>query len=78
MNKKGQLSIINIIWFVITVIIGAVFTPVIDAFCVSAASGITNNTMALTIVSFVVPFFWLGIIITFFIYVIPQYIRPPQ
>lgn len=75
-NKSGQLSIINIVFFLILVILGAILTPIMSEFLDDT---VTNNnytgTTALLLNS-IVPLFWIGIIITFFLYVTP--IRPQQ
>lgn len=69
-NKKGQLSLINMLWWVILVAVGAVLTPLLADFAAIGANN-SNSTMGSLIASAIVPFFWLGIVITFFIYVIP-------
>jgi hypothetical protein len=71
LNKRGQLSIINIMWFVILVAVGAVVTPLLAEFAAIGADA-ANSSMGSLGASAIVPFFWLGVIITFFIYVIPQ------
>jgi len=70
-NKKGQLSLINMLWWVILVAVGAIFTPILADFANIAANN-SNSTMGSIIASAIVPFFWLGIVITFFIYVVPM------
>ena len=74
-NKKGQLSLINMVWWVILVAVGAVFTPILADFANIAATS-ANSTMGTVIAGALVPFFWIGVILTFFIYVIPQSISP--
>ena len=71
MNKKGQLSLINIMWWIILVAVGAVFTPMLAEWA-NIASVNANSSMGSMIASSIVPFFWIGIVITFFIYVIPM------
>ena len=70
MNKKGQLSLINMIWWFVIVALGAVLTPLLANYA-QVASDNANSTMGSFIASAIVPFFWIGIIITFFLYVIP-------
>lgn len=76
MNKKGQLSIINIVFFLILVVLGAVLTPIMSEFLddTITANNYTGTTALL--MNSLVPLFWIGIIITFFLYVTP--IRPQQ
>lgn len=75
MNKKGQLSITNILFWVILVAIGAVVTPILSDFAYQASQQ-ANSSLGTVIAQAIVPMFWLGIIITFFIYISP--IRPSQ
>lgn len=76
MNKTGQLSIINIVFFLILVVLAAVISPIISE--VLDDSIATNNYTGIValLMNSIVPMFWLGIIITFFLYVTP--IRPQQ
>ena len=74
--KKGQLSIINIFWWLIIVALGAVATPLLGSFantCITNA--LVNDTLTPLLCGAIVPFLWIGIIITFFIFVIPQGLR---
>ena len=75
-NKSGQLSIINIVFFLILVVLAAVISPIISS--VLDDSIIANNYTGIValLMNSIVPMFWLGIIITFFLYVTP--IRPQQ
>jgi hypothetical protein len=77
MNKKGQLSIINIVFFVFIVAIGAVVTPILVSFTDTVPT-YTNNSMAQTIATSIIVFFWLGIGLTFFLYIVPTFTRPNQ
>lgn len=77
MNKKGQLSFINIFSWVILLILGVIFTPMINSFISDTINNTANlSTMTLLIMRSVLPMFWLGIVITFFLYVAP--IQPRQ
>ena len=76
MNLKGQLSMINIIFFTILVFIMAIVSGVINSFLTQFATDMNFTGLTLTLVQLVVPFMWLGLIITFFLYVTP--IRPQQ
>ena len=75
-NKRGQLSIVNIVFFLILVAVGAVVSPIMSSFL--DASIIANNYTGTTalLMNSLVPMFWIGIIITFFLYVTP--VRPQQ
>lgn len=73
-NKRAQLSIVNIVMWLILVAMGAVFTPIISEFANIAANA-TNNTLTQIVANSLVPFFWIGIIITFFLYVTPMRIQ---
>lgn len=77
MNKKGQLSFINIFSWVILLILGVIFTPMINSFISDTINNTANlSTMTLLIMRSILPMFWLGIVITFFLYVAP--IQPRQ
>lgn len=78
MNKQAQLSIINIVFFLILVVLAAVVTPIMNGVLqdVLNTSNMNLSSTARLAVQAVIPFFWLGVIITFFLYVSP--IRPEQ
>ena len=77
MNKKGQLSFINIFSWVILLILGVIFTPMINSFISDTINNTANlSTMTLLVMRAILPLFWLGIVITFFLYVAP--IQPRQ
>ena len=77
MNKKGQLSFINIFSWVILLILAVIFTPMINSFISDTINNTANlSTMTLLIMRSILPMFWLGIVITFFLYVAP--IQPRQ
>lgn len=75
-NSKGQLSIINIIFFIVLVIIVGIASAVLNPYLNNEI--IANNYTGTTamIMQLIVPMIWLGAIITFFLYVTP--IRPNQ
>lgn len=68
--RKGQLSLINIIFWVILVAVAAVLTPVLSTFMDSVANS-TNNTTTQILAAAVVPLFWLAIVITLLLYLTP-------
>lgn len=70
LNNRGQLSLINIIFWVILVAVAAVLTPVVSTFMDSVANS-TNNTTTIILAQAVVPFFWLAIVITLLLYLTP-------
>ena len=76
LNRKAQLSLINIIFFVILVAMAAVTTPIISDFLSSAVNNTNLSSTSVLIINSIVPVFWLGVIITFFLYVAP--LRPQQ
>ena len=69
-GKFGQLSIVNIVVWLILVAMGAVITPILSEFAQTAADS-TNNTLTQVAANAITPLFWVGIIITFFLYVTP-------
>jgi uncharacterized membrane protein YeaQ/YmgE (transglycosylase-associated protein family) len=72
MRKKGQLSIINVISWCVLCIIGAVMTPILVGFMDMAQSSVANYSAGQMIIGSVIVIYWLGIIITFFVYVTPS------
>jgi MFS-type transporter involved in bile tolerance (Atg22 family) len=75
-SKKGQLSMVNIIFFLILVFIMAIVTSVISPFLAERIATDNITGMSATLMNLIVPFMWLGLVITFFLYVTP--IRPQQ
>ena len=76
MNNRGQLSIINIIFFMILVFIMAICSGVVNSFLTQFATDMNFTGLSLTLINLIVPFMWLGLVITFFLYITP--IRPQQ
>ena len=76
MNRTGQLSIVNIVFFVILVAVSAIMTPVMGDFITQVQSSGNYSALTNTAMDLVLPMFWLGVIITFFLYVVP--VRPQQ
>ena len=64
--KQGQQQILNIIIFLLTVVIAAVFTPIISTFMNDAINSSNATGTTLLLMQNVVTVFWIGIIITFF------------
>lgn len=75
-NKKGQISIINIFSFLILVVIMAILTPFINGFISDMISTGNYSDMTVLVANSIVPLMWVGLIITFFLYLTP--IRPQQ
>jgi hypothetical protein len=71
MNKVGQLSIVNIMFFVIIVAVAVVCTPVMMGFIDDAVTTYNISGLTYLIMESIIPVFWLGIIATFFIYISP-------
>jgi uncharacterized membrane protein len=70
-TKKGQLSITNIMFYLIIVVIAVVVTPIMSG---AIDDSITTNNitgMNALVMNAIVPVFWLGIIATFFIFISP-------
>ncbi len=70
-NKIGQLSIVNIVFFLILVVLAAVISPIMSE--TLDDSIVANNYTGTTalLMNSIVPMFWIGLIITFFLYVTP-------
>lgn len=75
-NRRGQLSIINIIFFLIIIAISVVVTPIMNDFLTAMVVANNFTGISLLIVNAIIPMYWLGIVVTFFMYVTP--IRPQQ
>ena len=76
MNKRGQLSMVNIILFVVLALVMAVASSVINGFLQEQVTVNNYTGMTLILINLIVPLMWIGLIITFFLYVVP--IRPQQ
>ena len=76
MNKRGQLSMVNIIFFVVLALVMAVASSVINGFLQEQVTVNNYTGMTLILINLIVPLMWIGLIITFFLYVVP--IRPQQ
>jgi len=76
MNNRGQLSIINIIFFMILVFFMAVCSGVINQFLNDIAVTMNFTGLTLTLVNLIVPFMWIGLVVILFLYITP--IRPQQ
>lgn len=75
-NKKGQMLIVNIILYVIVLIVAAVLTPVISQAIVESINNSMNlSSTSIMVMNMIVPIFWLGIIVIFFIAVVPRPMR---
>lgn len=70
MNKRGQLSIENIIYWIVLVIVSIVVTPIARGFINDAISQ-TNNTLEIFVLNGILPIYWLILIM-----VIVKYARP--
>lgn len=75
-NKKGQLTLVNMLGFFVNVVVAAVLTVPMSEI-VSESVGMSNlSTTASIIMNSMIFFFWLAVLITLFLYVTPQ--RPEQ
>lgn len=75
-DKKGQLSIVNIIFFLILVVVVAIINPIIGSFIDNSIATHNYSATSLLIMNNITAMVWIGVIITFFLYVTP--IRPQQ
>ena len=71
MNTKGQLSIVNILFFVIILGFAVVVTPVAQSFIDASITANNITGISALIMNAIVPFMWLGILATLFIYIAP-------
>lgn len=79
-NKKGQLSIINLMFWFVLVVIGGILTVFLAPFLAQIASSSlgVNDTTARLMLMFIVPMMWIAIIAVLFLYSNPQTLRPYQ
>lgn len=70
-NKRGQLSIVNVISWVILLITSVVLTPLMRGFINNAIAG-TNNTMEIIALNGILPVYWLLLIGVLVFYAIPR------
>jgi len=77
MNKKGQQMLANVIGFIIIAIIAAVLSPVLSTFMSSAINSSNATGTTLLLMQSVVPMFWVGIIVLFFVMILYRG-APPQ
>lgn len=73
-NKKAQLSMVSVLMWAILVAIGGILTPILAEFA-EIAFNATNNSATQIISQAIVPFFWLGVIMTFFMMLSPTRAR---
>lgn len=76
MNKKAQLSIANVINWVILVVIVGVLTLVLSPIIVSITDS-ENNSLNKLVIYMVIPFLWLAVLLTLMMYAQPQYPMRP-
>jgi uncharacterized membrane protein len=76
MNKQGQLQIVNIIMFVVIIALAAIVSPIISGFMSSAINSTNATGTSLLLMQSIVPIFWIGIIMLFFVMI--GSIRNPQ
>lgn len=74
-NKRGQLSIANLMNWVILVIIGGVLSLIMSPFLVEITAN-ENNTLNKIVIYMIIPVFWIGILMTLMLYAQPQQFRP--
>jgi hypothetical protein len=64
------------VFFLILVILGAILTPIMSEFLDDTVDNNNYTGTTALLLNSIVPLFWIGIIITFFLYVTP--LRPQQ
>lgn len=72
MYKKGQLTIVSIIMWVMLVIVAAVMTPIVQQSADTVVNS-TNNSMTQLTAQAITPVMWIGVIASFFVFVQPQF-----
>lgn len=70
-KKRGQLSISNILFWVVLIVISVVLTPIARGFIVDAISN-TNNTFEILILNAILPIYWILLIVVLINYALPQ------
>ena len=70
-RKQAQLSIANLINWVILVIIGGVLTLVLSPLIVEFTAS-ENSSLNKLVIYMIIPFFWLAILVTLMMYAQPQ------
>jgi hypothetical protein len=76
MNKKGQLSLINIMFFIMLVFVAGIGAAILDDFIEEQVIAHNTTGVQALLMNNITTFLWLGVVITFFLYVTP--IRPQQ
>jgi hypothetical protein len=71
MNKKGQLSIINLMAWLLLIIIGVVLTPIIKSFTAPLIAS-TNSTGEIILLNSLPVVMWILIIAVLVMYAIPR------
>ena len=69
--KRGQLSIANLINWVILVIIVGVLTLVLSPIIIDITNS-ENNSLNKLVIYLVIPFLWLAVLLTLMLYAQPQ------
>jgi len=75
-DKFGQLSMVNIIFFVITAFVLALCSGIISSFLAQAVIDYNYTGITALIISAIVPMMWLGLLVTLFMFIAP--VRPGQ
>lgn len=70
-NRRGQLSIVNLISWVILLIVSIVLTPIAKGFINTAIEG-TNSSLEILLLNAILPIYWLLLIGVLVIYAIPR------
>jgi uncharacterized protein (UPF0333 family) len=70
-NSKGQISVTNIIGWLVIVIVASIVSPILSDIVASVVANETNPTNKIVMYA-LVPIFWIGIIMMWFYYAQPQ------
>jgi predicted Kef-type K+ transport protein len=71
-NNSGQLNIANMVMYVILVVLGVILSPIINDVVGNYINTSNATGTTLIILQSLVPMFWLGVIVTFFMFVTPM------
>ena len=71
-------QIVNIIMFVVILAVASIISPIIGSFMDAAIIAQNATGISLILMQSIVPMFWLGIILLFFMMITGQVLAPPQ
>jgi hypothetical protein len=71
MRKKGQISVTNIIGWIVIVLVASVVSPLLSNIVADTIAN-ENSSTNRAVLYMLVPIFWIGIIMMWFYYAQPQ------